>query len=111
MQLTFEQVINLVELLIIVIALILMHRSIPSAQLQGLFDALEKAAKQTPTTVDDTAVSAGKLFAQLLTGQQAQPPAPAVDAAGSTKATVTSATVTQTPTPDIHAAQTELIAG
>ena len=93
MQLTFEQAMNLVELLIIVIALILMHRSVPAAQLQGLFNALEKAAAQTPTTVDDTAVSVGKLFASLITGQMpGQSPV-----AGSTPAAVTQPSVTTAP--------------
>jgi hypothetical protein len=74
MQMSFDQAVQLIELLIIVIAMILIYRSVPTTQVQKLFDALERAAKQSATPLDDQAVSAGRLLATLLTGQVSQTP-------------------------------------
>jgi hypothetical protein len=69
MQISFEQAMQLLELLIIVIGMILLHRSVPSGALKKLLDTLEKTAAQTPTQVDDQAVGAARLLTTLLTGQ------------------------------------------
>jgi hypothetical protein len=76
---SFDQAMSIIEKLVILIALILLYRSVPAAQLESLFVALEKAAKQTPTTVDDAVIPFGRLLAQLLSGQIPGQPALAGD--------------------------------
>jgi len=98
----FDQALQLIELLIILIAMILIHRSVPSAQLQKLFDALERNARQTATPVDDQVVGFGKLLATLLTGQMGTP-----QPAAAGPVTTTGAAIVVTNEPAAPSSQTE----
>lgn len=98
MPITFDQLMDLIQMLIIIIAMILLHRSIPSAQLARLFATLEKLAQNTDTPVDDAAVTVGKLFSQLLTGQATLPTATPAPVPAAAAVVVTSAPAA-TPAP------------
>ena len=68
---TFSQVLDLIQMLVIFIGMVFIHRSIPAAQMESLIVRLEANARQTSTTVDDAAVGVARLLSMLITGQVA----------------------------------------
>lgn len=113
MNVTFDQAMDLIQMLIIIIALILIHRSVPASELEKLFKSLRDAAARTATPVDDAAVTVGHLFTQILTGQLAgQQPAPAAPTTPQPVPVAVTGVVTASPAsvsvPPINAAPTEL---
>jgi hypothetical protein len=76
---TFNQVLDLIQMLIIIVAMIFLYRSVPAAEIAKLFDRLETNARKTVTPVDDTMVGLGRLVTTLLTGQMPGQPVSATD--------------------------------
>lgn len=67
---------DLIEKAAIIVALVLMYRSIPADRLEKMFDALMKAAEKTTTPYDDLAVRVAKSVTEALQKSQAEQPMP-----------------------------------
>lgn len=64
-------VIDIIQLLIVVVALYLMYRSVPSDQVAELIDKVDRQAQITPNKIDDVLVDIARLLNEL---RQQSPP-------------------------------------
>lgn len=57
--------IEIIELLLVVVALFLIHRSVPANKVSELIDKVDRAAEKTPTKLDDLLVEVAQILNDL----------------------------------------------
>jgi len=61
-NMNFEQILNLIQWLVVIIAMFLLHRSVPAQQVEQLLKQLQTTVKKTETPIDDLLLDVATLL-------------------------------------------------
>lgn len=59
---TFEQGLELIQMMVIIVALVLIHRSYPAGKIDQLLDRLAGPVEQSPSKLDDILLEVAELL-------------------------------------------------